>query len=216
MYAFDIETIPNSSLLDHLPKPDVKIGNLKDPEKIAAKIKAAEDEQKGQMALSPMWGRVFCYVLHDGEESIRMICDEDEENEIYLLEELFNKMYGITICTWNGNSFDLPFVFKRAAILGIDLERFRVPPLPHWVKRYRTDGQHIDLMQVWANWDSQGRVKLDDAAAAFGLAGKLEIEFSQFPELLKTKGGRDTILDYCEQDVVITHQIYSQIKGILF
>lgn len=36
--VIDIETIPNSGMIDRLPEVEVKTGNLKDPEKIAEKI----------------------------------------------------------------------------------------------------------------------------------------------------------------------------------
>ena len=51
--TFDIETIPNTSMLDRMPKPEVKAGNVKDPAKIAEKTAAARAEQIEKMALSP-------------------------------------------------------------------------------------------------------------------------------------------------------------------
>ena len=59
--GFDIETIPNSGMLDRLPPVEVKAGNLKDPVKIAEKEAAAKAEQLEKMALSPLYGRVCCW-----------------------------------------------------------------------------------------------------------------------------------------------------------
>jgi hypothetical protein len=57
-YAFDIETMPNSSKLDSLPEPEIKTGNLKDPAKIEEKRAEARAEQIGKMALNPLYGRI--------------------------------------------------------------------------------------------------------------------------------------------------------------
>ena len=57
-YAFDIETMPDSSKTGSLPEPEVKLGNLKDPAKIAEKVAEARAEQVAKMALNPLYGRI--------------------------------------------------------------------------------------------------------------------------------------------------------------
>ena len=52
--AFDIETIRNEEMIQHLPMPDVKTGNLKDLNKINAKVQEAKEQQIERMALSPI------------------------------------------------------------------------------------------------------------------------------------------------------------------
>ena len=52
--AFDIETIGNRSMVERMPEIDVKVGNLKDPAKIAEKIAEAKADQIDRMALSPL------------------------------------------------------------------------------------------------------------------------------------------------------------------
>ena len=53
--ALDIETIPNADMFSRLPEPEVAIGNLVDPAKIAAKKAAVKVKQIADMALDPLW-----------------------------------------------------------------------------------------------------------------------------------------------------------------
>ena len=44
---------------------------------------------------------------------------------------------------------------------------------------------------------------------------KVEIDFRDFPELIKTPEGRDRLLDYCRQDVALTLNLWNRFAGIL-
>ena len=83
--AFDIETIRNGSLIDRLPEPEVRTGNLKDPAKIAEKLAEAKAEQVEKMALSPLYGRVcafeFCFffiLMFDGIQFRLCLCQKTQ------------------------------------------------------------------------------------------------------------------------------------------
>ncbi len=67
--TFDIETIPNTSMIRRLPKLEIKAGNLKDPAKIAEKEAAARAEQIDKMALSPLYGRICAWVAVEDEKT---------------------------------------------------------------------------------------------------------------------------------------------------
>jgi len=219
-YAFDVETMPNSSKIDSLPEPEIKFGNLKDPIKIEEKKAEARAEQIEKMALNPLYGRICAAVFvapgRDGElESVRFAAGDDDEEEALLISKCFRVLSADSarIVTWNGIGFDFPFLFKRALILGVQLNG--VPVLSYWCKRYST-GAHIDLMQVWGNWNSQQYAKLDDVAVVVAEDHKIEIDYRLFPELIKLPEGREKILDYCEQDVRLTYRIFQKLNGFLF
>lgn len=219
-YAFDIETMPNSSKIGSLPEPDVKLGNLKDPAKIEEKIAEARTEQIAKMALNPLYGRICAAVFvapgANGKlESLRFAAGDDDAEEAALIAGCFGvlRLDSARIVTWNGIGFDLPFLFKRAVILGVPLRD--VPVLSFWCKRYAT-GSHIDLMQIWSGWNSQQFAKLDDVAGVCADDHKIKIDFKEFPELVKTAEGREKILDYCEQDVRLTYKIFEKFNGVLF
>ena len=213
--TFDIETIPNTSMLDRLPKPEVKAGNVKDPAKIAEKTAAARAEQIEKMALSPLWGRVCAWVAAEDSETVFMDClkVETDADEARIIENAFERLAEGRIITYNGTAFDLPFLYRRATILGVDPRMFNLPPLSELTARYQTNRRHIDIMVVWCGYGNYE--KLDNIAAAMLEDHKIGIDFHDFPKMIQTEEGRKTLLDYCTQDVLLTQRVYNRIAGIL-
>ncbi len=214
MFAFDIETIPNSSLIDKLPEPELKLGNIKDPEKIEQKRIEAKTSQIDKMALNPLHGRVCAAVFYGDNVRSRLVIDEDSDKaETEILEIIFPFFANDNlIITYNGTGFDMPFVYKRAVLLGIIPAEYAAPTLAQMTARYNNN-HHIDIMTAWCEYgqyeklDNLGQFLLDDV--------KLNINFSDFPEMIKTEDGRQKLLDYCEQDVRLTWALYQRFKGVL-
>lgn len=201
--ALDIETYPNEEMIDLLPEPEAKVGNIKDPDKIAKKMGEAKAKQIRDMALSPLYGKIACCgFVGESIYTCAMSSEKDMIKAIFLYLEDFK------IITWNGISFDIPFVYKRAMILGIK------PPvrMSYWVKRYSTI-PHCDLMQVWCNW--YGYEKLDTVAR--GLLGKRKIDFdvTTISELLNSEKGRKTVSEYCLMDTKLIYELYNKFEGVL-
>lgn len=156
--AFDIETQGNPDRLSSLPEPEVATGNLKDPEKIAAKVAEAKAAAADKAALDPHWGRVIAIsVAHRAkntdeiiaETHVRLDLDGDRDTgERALLRwfwERANHCAG-RVLTYNGCRFDVPFLVRRSMIL-------RVKPLKIETSPYRTitpNDDHFDLYQVLA------------------------------------------------------------------
>lgn len=213
--VFDIETMRNASMIDRLPALEVKAGNLKDPAKIAEKQEAAKNEQIEKMALSPLYGRIcaWCAIDDDGKKYQECITADTNTAEAELIEKAFDLLgeYG-KIITYNGNGFDFPFLYRRAALLGIPPSLYGLPPLAAITAKYRNE-LHVDLMQVWCG--SGSYEKLDNIARALVNDQKIEIDFRDFPALIKTKKGQKQLLDYCMQDVRLTQQIWFRVNGIL-
>lgn len=212
--VFDIETIPNRDMVSRLPAIEIKAGNLKDPAKIAEKEKAAKQEQIEKMALSPLYGRICAWVDAEDENTVFHSCMEEETDaeETRIIESAFESLSGNRVITYNGTSFDLPFLYRRAVILGIDVREFNLPPLAEMTARYNNK-HHIDLMTVWSGYGNFE--KLDNLAAVLLDSRKIEIDFRDFPELIRTQEGRDKLLDYCRQDVLLTQKLWNRIAGIL-
>jgi DNA polymerase elongation subunit (family B) len=214
--AFDIETIPNSGMIDRLPAIEVKAGNLKDPAKIAEKEAAAKAEQIDKMALSPLYGRVCAWVSQDDKvcNSLSYGClhEDSDAEETRTIEAAFETLAGNRVITYNGNGFDLPFIYRRAVLLGIDTRQFGMPTLAEMTARYNNK-HHVDLMQVWCGFGNFE--KLDNIAGVMLDDHKIEIDFRDFPEMIKTAEGRNKLLQYCAQDVILTKRLWSRIAGIL-
>lgn len=220
VYAFDIETMPIQAKIGELPEPELRIGNLKDPVKIAEKQAEARAEQVSKMALNPLYGRIVCAVFSNASPvPLRFTAGDDDEEERELIRDCFRIMGGSSdgpprLASWNGGAFDLPFLFKRALLLDVWIPK-TVGSLDRWCKRYSTT-PHADLMQIWSGWDSRNYAKLDDVAGAVFGGHKIGISFEEFPELVKSKEGRNRIADYCEQDTRLTLKLYHRFDGILF
>ena len=215
--GFDIETIPNSGMIDRLPPVEVKAGNLKDPAKIAEKEAAAKLDQIEKMGLNPLYGRVCAWCAEDfsGEKHFACMTEESDAEESRVISEAFELLGGsnVTVLTYNGNNFDLPFIYRRAVLLGIDTREFGLAPLSAMTAKYRNELHH-DLMQIWCGFCSYE--KLDNLGAAILNERKIDIDFREFPEMIKTSAGRKTLIEYCQQDVALLMKIYRRVKGILF
>lgn len=220
--ALDIETVGNPDVIGLMPNPKVKTGNLKDPAKIAEKVAEAKRDQVADMALDPLTARIVCFaaVGTDGnseKQSGHIVGAATDADEIELLQAIM-RILGteeVRLVTWNGVGFDLPMIYKRAMILGVDPADFGAPPLSAWTKRYSTD-RHYDLMQIWGGWSTQGYAELDTVAGLVLKERKTEIDVATFAALLATEEGRNKIAAYCLQDTRLTWRLWNRFNGWLF
>lgn len=216
--AWDIEIVPDENKIALLPEPEVKLGNTRDPEKIAEKIKEAKDKQIEKMGINPLFGRVCSSAFFGDEQNEYKVIDKiTDAEEIELLNYTFdNLLKSNIIITFNGMEFDFRYIYIRAAILKMELPML-YPQLSHWVKRY-TIIPHCDLYKVlnnWAPYSSGSGMNLDTVGRVMLGSGKTDRNYSEYLDLLKNgKGdriGRDNICD-----VEITYNLYKKLKGYLF
>jgi 3'-5' exonuclease len=180
--VFDIETGPlsDAELAAALPPFDpneVKLGNLKDPEKIAAKLAEAEANHRRDFvekaALDAMTGRVLAIGMlylapHPGPlpSAERGTAGEfvviEHADEAQLLREFWvrceHEMGRLNVMVgFNTHQFDLPFLVRRSW-------RHRVA-LPWNLRRGRYwSDQMIDLREAWQLGDRQAKGSLDAIA----------------------------------------------------
>lgn len=168
--AFDIETQTNTHRLQLMPPPEVKTGNLKDPVKIAEKEREAIENQAARAALDANFARVVCIscaIRERGQKEPRTWttfrqpapCDASEAtvdaNERALLTWFWDKAAAYEyFLTFNGATFDVPFLIRRSLILGvpsmrIDCHRYRV---------LERSSQHLDLCAVLHEQESTDSV----------------------------------------------------------
>lgn len=156
--AFDLETEPIDGILDQFEPPDVKLGNLKDPEKIAEKVAKAEADRQSRCALSPFTGRIISASFAWRDISTSKICTETyvrkysadetvsvtDANEQDLIRTIIREIdQSHRIITYNGAGFDLPFLKGRMLQLSL------LKPLQLPYRKYdcnRITSTHCDAM----------------------------------------------------------------------
>ena len=158
--VFDIETapLPESELAALVPPLDpaeVRTGNLKDPDKIAAKLAEAEVNHRRDFceraALDPLTERVLVIGLLD-QGGFRIL---DNDNEAAVLREFWTACQGEMgridqMVGFNTHLFDLPFLIRR-------WWKHRLP-VPVGIRRGRYwSDQVIDLRDAWQLGDRQAR-----------------------------------------------------------
>lgn len=216
--ALDIETISNVDLIASLPEPEVALGNIKDPDKVREKVAEVKKKQIDKMGCNPLYGRICSFsIFSETEKLYRTIKEATDSEEIELINDIFKVLTigqeePTVIITWNGYDFDLPFIFKRAALLRVEKPQY-TPPLAYWNRRYKHD-THIDLMRELNNWESCG-MNLNQAGLSFLGKGKTERDYSTYAELIKTGQGDLIGLDnLC--DTELTYNIFKIVEPYLF
>ena len=211
---FDIETapLPESELAALVPPFDpaeVKTGNLKDPDKIAAKLAEAEANHRRDFferaALDPLTGRVLAIGLLD-QGGFRIL---DNDNEPAVLREFWSVCRGEMgrlnqLVGFNSLLFDLPFLIRRSW-------KHRVPvPVGLRRGRYWAD-QMIDLRDAWQMGDRQARGSLDAIAKHLGIGAKTG-NGADFAKLWQSD--RAKAVEYLRNDLELTAKL-AEVLGVL-
>ncbi len=196
---FDIETGPWSGA-----KPfdwsTVKLGNIKDPEKIKAKRAEAAKEYEDKLALSPMTGEILAIGVCDSRDGYKVL----KSNEVIILcdflEWLNDALYAQeAVIGWNITNFDLQFICKRACLhgLGDKIPAVLLDRGKYWHSCIK------DLMTIWAFGEWNCFTKLDVCAEFLGFKGEEQvITGKQFAKYYQgTPEQRKVALDYLKDDV---------------
>lgn len=218
--ALDIETAPQEGKEELFQEVafdmnSVKTGNMKDQEKINAKIESARikheiDQEKARQefqdksALSWTTGRITCICLY-GDDISRSFCWDDEKTIIngfwsYLKSFSEQSEGEFQLLTWNGYNFDMPYINMRSLINGMQ-------PIPGLRgSRYpRPMDRHIDVSAICT--DRGKMMSLNSAASALlGIEktgdGKEAIELWKNQKL-------EELQSYCMNDCKLTYDLWS-------
>jgi len=216
-FALDIETAPDPDLVEAVlaSPPTFKApANYKDAEKISANLAKQrsewEEKVRGKAGLTPLRGRVVAFALVSGEDgekvtSINLQTTEGDERSLLvtLAEELAEAE---TLITFNGHSFDAPFVRLRMLRHGI-----KPPRILRAGRRY-SNHPHFDVRMVLTDWDTRAEGTLE-VFARFMLGAVppdvpspftgLPISGGEVAELVE-QGAYGTISDKCVRDTRMT------------
>lgn len=207
---FDIETggLPEAqirSIIKPFDPKDVKHGNIKDLDKIQAKIDECRanyyTDILDKAALSALTGRVLAIGLLEVGGKFHLIANDDEK----LMIAEFWTHFANTPGKWvgfNSNRFDLPFLMRRSWALNMKLPRVRSGR--YWVDEF------VDLRDLWQCGDYQAEGSLDNICRSFGLGGKAG-DGADFAKLWVTD--RTKAIDYLKRDVELTEAVYRRLTA---
>ncbi|MCK4826416.1 hypothetical protein KA005_62310, partial [bacterium] len=200
----DLETIARP-LPDEVVSELCKTGNLKDPDKIAAK----QAEFRGKLGADPLTAMPCCggWYASDSDCGYIMLEKQTAVAEEKFLREYWERlaMYDILI-GFNCFSFDSRILLLRSAVYGVEI------PFKLDRKRYSSAGNHIDVRMILQDWSSFEAGKLGFFLSMFGLGGKTEGMDGSMVQDYWTEGLHDEIGEYCKNDCKQTMALFNKIK----
>ncbi len=213
----DIETIPLPEERRAFAKPTedtIKFGNTKDPVKRADKIKQVTDEWEGTCALSAHLGQIALIgvAIDDGDPYVLGPNDDQTWDEPSIIEAFgdlvsqYHSTHMDRLIGHNINKFDLPFIFRRAMILGISMgDTFTGEMILSLYKRTF----FVDTMELWACGEGGVYISLLNLCGAFGIQAKTSpIKSAGFYK--HWEKDRQGCIDKCLDDVADTRSVAQQ------
>lgn len=201
----DIETIPDDSLpKDAVPQfepASVKVGNLKDPDKIEIKIAEAKAEFESGLTKRMSLESDYCRIVSaailitdpTGERVLLREAEYGKDKDIDILHWLGNSFarYDVTLMGWNLKRFDIPIIWKRGILQDVRV----FTDYRHLCNPYNDES--IDLM---LHWNAGDYGKLIDACRRLGIPAKSGLDGSMIYHAYLEDRQKE-ILDYNLQDV---------------
>jgi predicted PolB exonuclease-like 3'-5' exonuclease len=173
----------------------------------------------------PMWHRVVAISFVEaaierdratGFETYIVKCcrtgSEASYNEQQLIQgywSFFSRAKGGNrIVTWNGKSFDLPVLYNRAMMYGLQASAWfkSTSKFENYTYRYASDW-HCDLMEQLSDYKATAPIGMDDAAVAIGLPGKIGGHGSEVAAMIE-RGDIGQVRAYCEADCLNLFALY--------
>ena len=189
--VIDIETVGQN--------PDVIPTRARE---ILLNVETEDDRKKvlDGLGLDPCTGRIICIGVHWLElDRSRAYCQDDERE---LLANFWSDMGQIRpqrFVTFNGKSFDFPYINIRSAINEVPIPRDTFLDM----RRFSID-RHFDVREVLTNYDRYRKGTLEFFCEIFGVPSpKNGINGSNVGEYYKA-GKLDAIAQYCLVDCMAT------------
>ncbi|MBU7004563.1 MAG: ribonuclease H-like domain-containing protein [Theionarchaea archaeon] len=153
-------------------------------------------------------GMLVCAVLRrDGKDKVFFVESPRRESKVLrrILEELRKSD---CIITFNGRSFDLPFLFSRALVIGIENPKLDLP-------------RHVDLYDECKRVLRFDRHGLDHIARLLGVEVNARLTGQEVPHLYmsylagKEPGVRDEIIGHCISDIETMEGVSRRLEAII-
>jgi hypothetical protein len=163
------------------------------------------------MVFRPEFGHVVCVAwgVEPPTLEVHTLAARTADQERDLLQQFWQAIAALRgprcWVTYNGLDFDLPYLLRRSALLGIEV------PVPVPLRRYALS-EHYDVMQALANWKAAERLPLRIAARLFGLAKADGLDGAGVSTAWRA-GQVEAIAAYCAQDARVTYELFRRLQA---
>lgn len=195
--VIDIETIPCQGLSTEL----TEIANQK-----CAKKRTGNNDFTKFCSLDPHFGQICCIGIGIDDKIATLAYMPEIDILSAFWELMFDKANNAKFVTFNGKSFDVPFIIKRSAVHGL------LPTAKISTRKYDTSF-HFDCMEVLADFsnDYSKVVSLKTACKIYGIPHNDETSGSDVYSLFM-QGKIKEIEQHCAADIKATQQLYQKLK----
>jgi predicted PolB exonuclease-like 3'-5' exonuclease len=205
--VIDIETVGRAS--EEIPARALEyvFRHLEKEQLSAEDLEARRKDVTARFSLDPTVGTIICIGLVDtetGEE--KAITDSDEKRLLGSFWRYLRDHPPEQFVTFNGKSFDFPFINVRSAIL-------EVPPTMILPTGRHTTHPHFDVREVFAGHERHRRGNLDYFCAVFGIASPKQHMDGKGVGTAYRQGRIEEIARYCLGDCRATAALYERLKS---
>jgi len=202
----DIETVgqePDSLAPRAL---EILFQRLKDGEPDPDELERRRRALVERFGLDPATGRIVCIGLLDLSRGREQVLSGNNERRLLMdFWEWLRRFPPELFVTFNGKSFDFPFINLRSALLQV------APSLPLPTRPYRTS-PHFDVREVLSAGDRSRPGTLEFFCTIFGMSPpKATLAGAQIGEAFR-EGRLEEIAAYCLADCRATAALYDRLK----
>lgn len=222
LIVLDCETIPGKAdwIKEDIAASIQPPGNIKKQETLdkwyEEKKPLLMDEKYHKCGLDAATGEILCIGMQIDDESPGVIDGFHLEGGlservvlldfVTLLEDTYRRdRRAPTFAGHNIIAFDLPYIWRRCMVHGIELPRWY--PTPSELKPW--SDTVFDTMIAWAG--QRGSISLDKLCKALGIQGKDGIDGSMVYQMY-LDGKLDEISEYCLDDVRMTKAVVDRLR----
>lgn len=206
--VLDLEVVATPEALDaYALEGRTPPANYKSEEAIAKWQEADRVAYAKDAALNPRTGRIVCVGMGTQTDSGAWQAQAFTGAEDDLVREALEMVAKAhTLVTFNGLSFDLPYLLTRAVVLGLRIPFVSAP----YLRRYTTT-PHVDLFAVLSNW---GQARKGDTLHGWARACGIPVtDTTTGADVAAAWAAGDVpaIADHCEADVLTTAALYDRL-----
>lgn len=217
LFVFDIETIPDTDILENLTGSGTRdvIKKRQELEEYHIQVSGGNPFPRQPfhrvVSVSILIADIIKkegYEFYDIVKFGTISSLDNSEDEI--VRKFFDYLCKNTpkMVSYNGRTFDIPVMKYRAMKYCIPIEKLYKAgdKWNSYMQRYSTDW-HCDLLEVLSDFGTSARCKMNEVCSILGIPGKIGVDGSKVADLFDC-GSLKEIDDYCETDVLNTYLIY--------